>query len=233
MHPDVEAVLAVQAEDVVIHQLEGRLAELAPRLAAMQADIERAEKALAQARQAVEAEERRQRDVQGRVAQHRQLQERNQSQLNTITDARQATAAMAQLDQASKMIAEDERELQAIAARVADLRRAASDREMEIEELREAQAQARASLDADTAELRSQLDEKRKERAQKATKVPRSLLSRYERIAKRHVHAVVPLRGGSCTNCDTTIPLQRRSALVGTGVTEICEGCGVLLYATE
>ncbi len=233
MHPDVEAVLAVQAEDVVIHQLEGRLAELAPRLAAMQADIERAEKALAQARQSVEGEERRQRDVQGRVSQHRQLQERNQSQLNTITDARQATAAMAQLDQASKMIAEDERELQAIGGRLSDLRHQASDREAELSELRDAQAQARSSLDADTAELRAQLEATRKERTQKAAKVPRSLLSRYERIAKRHVRAVVPLRGGSCTNCDTTIPLQRRSALVGTGATEICEGCGVLLYASE
>ena len=63
--------------------------------------------------------------------------------------------------------------------------------------------------------------------------MPRALLSRYERIARRHVHAVVALRGLSCGNCDTTIPLQRRSALVGTGATEVCEGCGVLLYAAE
>jgi len=44
---------------------------------------------------------------------------------------------------------------------------------------------------------------------------------------------VFPLRGHSCANCDTVIPLQRRSAMLGSGATEICEGCGVLLYAGE
>jgi hypothetical protein len=29
------------------------------------------------------------------------------------------------------------------------------------------------------------------------------------------------------------IPLQRRSMMAGSGATEICEGCGVMLYATE
>jgi hypothetical protein len=29
------------------------------------------------------------------------------------------------------------------------------------------------------------------------------------------------------------IPLQRRSAMTGSSRTEICEGCGVMLYATD
>jgi hypothetical protein len=29
------------------------------------------------------------------------------------------------------------------------------------------------------------------------------------------------------------LPLQRRSIMQGTGATEVCEGCGVMLYATE
>jgi len=233
VHQDVEALLAVQADDVVIHDLESRLTELAPRLGAMQQEIDRAMAAVAQAAQAVAFEERRQREVQARVAQHRQLQERNQAQLNTITDSRQATAAIAQLDQTKRMIDEDERELQALAGRLAELRRDADDRQLAVDELRQAQEEARASLGADHAELQRQLDEYRRERATKAARVSRSLLARYERIARRHLPGVFPLIANSCANCNTTLPLQRRAAMAGTGVTELCEGCGVLLYATD
>lgn len=232
MHPDVAALLAVQEDDVVIHELESKLAELAPRIAAMQNEIDQAAASLEQARKAVETEERRHREVQGRITQHRQLQERNQTQLNAITDARGAAAAMAQLEQARRMIDEDERELEASNARLAELRHTVAAREQAIEELRQAQEQARASLDADSADLQRQLAEKRRDRGEKAARVPRSLLSRYDRIARRHVHAIYPLRGHSCGHCDTTLPLQRRSAM-RSGATEICEGCGVLLYASE
>lgn len=232
MHPDVEALLAVQEDDVVIHELESKLAELAPRIAAMQTEIDQATASLAQAHQAVETEERRHRDVQGRIGQHRQLQERNQAQLNSISDARAAAAAMAQLDQARRMIDEDERELAASNGRLAELRHTVAVREQAVEDLRRAQEQARASLDADSADLQRQLEAKRRDRKERAARVPRALLSRYDRIARRHVHAVYPLRGHSCGHCDTTLPLQRRSAMRN-GATEICEGCGVLLYATE
>jgi len=47
------------------------------------------------------------------------------------------------------------------------------------------------------------------------------------------VHAVFPLRNNSCGQCDTMLPLQRRSQMLNTGATEVCEGCGVMLYASE
>jgi predicted nucleic acid-binding Zn-ribbon protein len=82
--------------------------------------------------------------------------------------------------------------------------------------------------------LEEQLRQARVDRDQKARAVPRSLLQRYDRIrSKRRVNAVFPLRGASCSNCDTMIPLQRRTAMAAAGATEICEGCGVLLYAAD
>jgi predicted nucleic acid-binding Zn-ribbon protein len=44
---------------------------------------------------------------------------------------------------------------------------------------------------------------------------------------------VFPLRGGACASCDTTLPLQRRHEMQRTGAIELCEACGVLLYAGE
>ena len=234
MHPDVAALLAVQTDDIEIHGLEERLAALMPRLEAMAKEQERAGTALEQARQAVDAEERRQRDVRGRLDQFKQLEERNQAQLNAVTSAREATAATAQLDQARKMIGEAQRELDGITHRLGDLRHAVTDRDHALRDIERAQRELRESLDADRAAIEAQLADVRARRNEGAQKVPRGLLQRYDRIrSRKRVHAVFPLRGHSCANCDTVIPLQRRSAMVGSGATEICEGCGVLLYAGE
>lgn len=234
MHPDVAELLAVQTDDIEIYGLEERLATLMPRLDAIAKEQERAAVALDQARQAVDAEERRQRDVRGRLDQFRQLEERNQAQLNAVTSAREATAATAQLDQARRMIGEAQRELDGISHRLTDLRHAVTDRDHALRDIERAQKELRSSLDADRATIEAQLADAHKRRDERAAHVPRALLSRYDRIrSKKRVHAIFPLRGSSCANCDTVIPLQRRSAMVGSGATEICEGCGVLLYAGE
>jgi predicted nucleic acid-binding Zn-ribbon protein len=234
VHQDVAALLAVQEDDVALTQLERRLAELLPRLEMMAKERDKALAALQHARQTAESEERRRQEVAARVAQHRALQEKNQTALNSVTSMREATAATAQLEQAKKMIDEDERELSAIGQRLVEANRVVQERERLASELETAQAQARESLAADRAELEEQVATLRAQRQQKSTKVPRALLSKYERIrSRKRVHAVFPLRGQSCGNCDTMIPLQRRSIMSGTGATEICEGCGVMLYATE
>ena len=234
MHPDVAALLSVQTDDIEIHALEERLAALMPRLETMAKERDRAAVSLEQARQAVDAEERRQRDVRGRLDQFRQLEERNQAQLNAVTSAREATAATAQLDQARKMISEAQRELDGISHKLTDLRHGVTDRDHALRDIERAQREMRESLDADKASIEAQLAEVRTRRNARAQTVPRGLLARYDRIrSRKRVHAVFPLRGHSCANCDTVIPLQRRSAMSGSGATEICEGCGVLLYAGE
>jgi predicted nucleic acid-binding Zn-ribbon protein len=234
VHPDVAALLAVQTDDIEIHGLEERLAALMPRLEAIAKDQERAAGALDQARQAVEAEERRQREVRGRLDQFRQLEERNQAQLNAVTSAREATAATAQLDQARRMIGEAQRELDSISHRLTDLRHGVTERDHAFRDIEREQKELRSSLDADRAVIDAELARLHAHRNELSAKVPRALLARYDRIrSRKRVHAVFPLRGNSCANCDTVIPLQRRSAMAGSGATEVCEGCGVLLYAGE
>ena len=120
VHPDVAALLAVQDDDAIIDDLETRLAELRPRLDAMAAEHDRAVEARQQAHKHAESEERRRQDVAARVAQHRALQDKNQTALNSVTSMREATAATAQLEQAKRMIDEDERELASIGQRLVE-----------------------------------------------------------------------------------------------------------------
>jgi predicted nucleic acid-binding Zn-ribbon protein len=200
----------------------------------MAKERDRARVAMTQAQQVADSEERRRQDVAARVAQHRTLQEKNLAALNNVTSMREATAATAQLETAKRMIDEDERELAQIGQRLLEANRLADERSSTASELEQAQAAARESLDADQQAIDEELAAARALRQQKANAVPRALLSKYERLRSgKRVRALFPLRGGSCGNCDTVIPLQRRSQMTGTGATEICEGCGVMLYAVD
>ena len=234
MHPDVAALLELQTDDAEIYAIERGMADLGPRVAALAAARDRELAAASQARRELDLEERRYRELQSRIQQHRQLHERHQAQLDTISNARQASAAMAQLDQSRRMIADVERELDSMARRVADLRHTVEERERAVQALEREQEAARASLESDRAALEARLREARERRERRAQRVPRTLLSRYDRIrTRKREHTLVPLRGVSCSHCDTMIPMQRRTAMSGTGAVEICEGCGVLLYAAD
>lgn len=232
MQPDVAALLAVQDDDVAIHQIEANLAELTPRLDAMAQERDRAVAALEESRQQAQSEERRRREVAERVAQHRAVQERNETALNSVSSMREATAATAQLEQTKRMIDEDERELAAIGQRLVEANAAVEARSRLADDLDAAQADARASLGADQQKLERELTEARRARDAKARGVPRSLLSRYDRIrSRKRAYALFALEAGACGNCNTILPLQRRSVMSNTGATEVCEACGVMLYA--
>jgi predicted nucleic acid-binding Zn-ribbon protein len=93
---------------------------------------------------------------------------------------------------------------------------------------------AQQTIAADRTKLEGQLADLRAARQQKANQVAKPLLSTYDRIrSKKRVQALYPMTGASCGNCDTAIPLQRRTQMMASGKTELCEGCGVLLYAEK
>ena len=234
MNPDVAALLEVQADDLRVYGIEDRLHALMPRLDALEKDRKRAEEALTQAQQSVSAEEQRQRELQDRLRQHREMRDKSETLLGQVTAPREAAAAMAQIEQAKRFIADEERDLAALQQRLADGRRIVTDRETALKGVEQLQQDTRTSIDVDRSALQKELQEVQADRSRKAEQVPRSLLQRYDRIrSKRRTTALFPLRAQSCAHCDTAIPVQRHSTMVATGATEVCEGCGVLLYAAS
>jgi uncharacterized protein len=234
VHQELEALLALQADDDVIDALDGKLRALGPRLA----ELERRRKAVAEhlatAEVATEADERKHRDLEGRLTDHKQRQERNLAHLDSVKRMREATAAMAQVEQARKILIEEESELQGLARRIADGHKSiAAHREALATEDSE-QAAERDALAAERAVIEGELAEARAKRAQTAAHVPKAILAKYDRIrGRRGEQAIFALRGPSCGHCDTAIPLQRRNQMIGTGQIEVCEACGVLLYAMQ
>jgi uncharacterized protein len=231
MQQEVEALLALQQDDLKIREIESQMRELDPQLADLDKRRDQAAAALARAQVAVQAEEKKQRELQGRLAQHKQMQERNLHQLEDVKRMREATAATAQVESTRRLMAEDEGELAILGRRLSEMHAAVVSSQQALAAVEQEQADTRPAIESKRAELENELNEARKERHAKAVGVARPMLGKYDRIRGKRTQALYALRGGSCGNCDTAIPLQRRNLMSGTGQIEVCEACGVLLYA--
>lgn len=230
MHPNIDELLALQADDNRISGIEQKMAALAPRLRELDRVRQQAADAVQRAEAAIGGEQQRQRDIQARVELHKKQQERNLAQLDSIKKMKEATAAMSQVETTRRLVAEDESELAAMGRRMETMRADVERTRAALTVAEEEQASAREKIAAEQGTLESELKEARAERGAKAAKVDRPLLNKYDRIRSRRENALYPLRGPSCGNCDTAVPMQRRNVMAASGTIEVCEGCGVLLY---
>ncbi|HET9424986.1 MAG TPA: hypothetical protein VFO55_06405 [Gemmatimonadaceae bacterium] len=217
---------------MTIHELERGIDQLMPKVNALNAEVAKAQAAVDQANQIAESEEKKRRDVLQRVDAHRALQTKNEAVYNAATNQKEATAATSQLEQIKKVIGEEERELVAINQRLMEVKALIEDRQTRLAELEQQRDAAKQAIAGERTKLETELNEVRARRNERAGKVARPLMSIYDRIrSKKRIHALFPLRGNSCSNCDTNVPMQRRSQMAATGKPEVCEGCGALLYA--
>jgi len=231
MQQEVEALLALQVDDLKIREIESQIRALAPQLAEFDKRREQVLAVLAKAEIALAAEEKKRGELQARLAQHRQMQERNLHQLDDVKRMREATAATAQVESTRRLMAEDEREIAILGRRITEMSGAVASSRQALADLDEQQKAARPEIEAKRASLQADLDGARRDRDGRADSVSRPMLGKYDRIRGKRTQALYPLRGGSCGNCDTSIPLQRRNMMSGSGDIEVCEACGVLLYA--
>src|SRR4051812_33019711 len=157
MHPDVQSLLAVQREDLEIYALEARLAALAPRLAALEKERARAAQELERATKAVETEESRLREANLKIETHRQLVDRSQRAYESVTSPREANAAMAQLEQTKRMVDDSERDAAQVQGRLNEMRHHIVDLEAKLADVEHRQADARAALEQERAEIEGQI----------------------------------------------------------------------------
>jgi hypothetical protein len=231
MQQEVEALLALQEDDLKIREIEDQIRSLDPQLAEFDRKREQATAAMTRAQLAVQAEEKKQKELQSRLSQHRALQERNLHQLEDVKRLREATAATAQVEATRRLMAEDESEIAILGRRINEMNAAVAMSRQALAALDEQQKAARPEIEAKRSALQDQLDVAKRDRNGRAGSVSRPMLGKYDRIRGKRTQALYALRGGSCGNCDTAVPLQRRNIMAVSGQIEVCEACGVLLYA--
>lgn len=231
LNGELEGLLAVQADDAAIRDIEARRDALAPRLALLDATQKRVVEEVARTESALERELTRQRILESRLGDTRAMHERAAAALASAEKLSDAAAAATQVETTRRALADGESEALAIVRRIADLRTALSAHREVLAQVSTDQGAARAELEQQRAEIDAELATARARRQLSASTVAPGLLSKYERIAlRRRAAALIELRDFCCSACDTAIPLQRRPVMAAGNVIEPCEGCGVLLY---
>lgn len=232
MHPDLEALLALQERDRAVVAVEKALEALKPEEAALDSEIEHHARVLADARRQAAGAEARKVELENRIAGYRQLQERRRQQLDFVRGAKEASTLMAEIDLARGVLVKEEAEYMRSGDAIVEAEKKVKDAQKAHDAAVAAQAPAREALRAKRAELLQKLEAVRAERDEATRLVKPALLARYERIRRgRAPMAVYPLNKDACGHCNTNVPTQRRVLIQMGSSIEACEVCGVLLYA--
>lgn len=234
MHAALEALLLLQAEDDVVDEILARLDRVAPRLAALDAERVRAARQLEQTLTELLAAERKQRDVAQLVAEHRLRQERNVAQLDLVKRMREAEAATSQVESGKRLLLDGENDLRDAGARADAIRLAAEGHRHALADFDATQEAKRAAIEAERAALDAELSMATGKRESVAQQVPDNMRTMYDKMrVRRRTQVVYPIAYGACSACDTSVPVQRGKQMALKGTLEACEGCGMLLYASE
>src|SRR5216117_1920095 len=234
VHPDLEALLALQEKDQAVSAVDEALTGLAPEQQALDEALAAAERALEAARRGVGEAGRRRDELEGKIASYRTMQEQRRQRLEWVRGAKEASTLMAELDLARSVLAKEEAEFMRSGDAVTEAERKAAEAERALEEVRTRQAPLREALAGKREQIAAERELAFAERERATAGVSPGLLARYERIRRGKAPlALYALHGDACGHCFTAVPTQRRALIQRGASIEGCEACGVLLYAPE
>jgi predicted nucleic acid-binding Zn-ribbon protein len=234
MHADLVKLLDLQARDATVAAAEARLRELDGEAAGLDQAIQRARDALDAARRAAAEGTRRRDEIEARVESYRTLQDRRVQRLETVRNPKDASTLMAELDLARSVIAKEETEWVRSAEAVTTLERKVAEEENKVAAADLEQAPERARLAERRRLLEAERDAAVLAREASAEQIDKPLRTRYDRLRRsRSRDVVVPLIGGTCGACHTSVPLNRRSQIRSGAILDGCEGCGAILYPAD
>jgi len=233
MHADLVKLLDLQAKDAVVADVERRLDALQGEFTTLDQALDKARAGLETARRTAADAGRRRDELEAKIESYL-LQDRRRLRLEHVRNPKEASTLMAELDLARSVVAKEENDWIRSAETVTQLERKASEEERNVALVEEGQAPEREQLRGRVAELEAELAAANADREQTAGRLDRQLRTRYERLRKSRLTAVVvPLISNGCGACHTAVPLNRRSQIRSGAVIEGCEACGAILYPPD
>jgi predicted nucleic acid-binding Zn-ribbon protein len=234
MHADLVKLLDLQAKDSAVVEVERRLEALREETGVLDQALNRAREGLEAAKRAAADAARRRDELEQKIESYRVLQERRQQRLEHVRNPKEASTLMAELDLARSVVAKEENDWVRSSDAVTQAQFKAAEEERNVSAVAEGQTPERERLEARRQALEAELAQAQQEREASAARLERPLRIRYDRLRKaRSGDVIVPLVGGSCGACHTSIPLNRRSQIRAGTVVDNCEVCGAILYPPE
>src|SRR6266487_1083159 len=179
VHPDLEALLALQEKDQAVSAVDEALVALAPEQQTLDDALAAAERALEAARRGVGEAGRRREELEGKIASYRTMQEQRRQRLEWVRGAKEASTLMAELDLARSVLAKEEAEFMRSGDLVTEAELKVIEAERALEEVRAQQAPLREALAGKRHAIAAERERAVAERERAATRVGAGLLGRY------------------------------------------------------
>ncbi len=234
MLAELPTLLELQEKDRFVESIKGELAAFEPALEELDDAVRAAEARVETARRGIEEAGTNRTQLEERIENFRQAQERRRQRLEWVRGAKEAANLMAELDLGRSVLAREEADWIRSADKMQEAEGQVAEAEQALEELKASQAAAREEIAAKQAECRDRLQQAGVDREQTAQRLSKEALAQYERIRRgRAPLALYAMHGEACGHCFTAVPMHRRQELQsGQGIV-MCEACGVLIYNAE
>lgn len=234
MLPDLERVIALQKLDTAAHDAQRRLAEEPDRTKALDARMDAAKQAVADAKARVAENQTKRREIEKDVAMH-------QGRLSKFREQAMAVKTNQEYHAIQKEIGFAQSEIKALEDKILELMLEADDFNAAVKRGDKALADEQKAIEADKkamaaehAQLTASLEKIKAERTDIAGKVDKSVLATFERVAKgRNGVAVAEARNEICTICHVRLRPQIFNNVRKNDSIIQCDSCQRILYFAQ
>lgn len=236
MHPSIKHLVDLQAVDLHLNDLNGRLAVFPKRLVELEARLVAARRQIAVEKEALlqSAKDRKKYELDVEQWKERARKYRDQSFEVKTNEAFKALQHEIQNAEAEMAKAEDRLLERMVAGEEFDRRVKTAEAELKKAEV-DAQTE-RATILAEQSASEKELAEAQAQRAQAVAAIPEDLLDHYHRIARRHGNiALAEVRDETCTLCGVRVRPHVFQEMRREDCHQIfhCETCTRMLYYVE
>ena len=235
MEETYQALFDLQDLDEQLSQARDQVREFEPQLEEIEGPLEAAQSEVDGVRKRLEEMKAEARRLERGADDKRAQMGKYQARLERVRNAREESAARAEIDLISKAVEADEADYINLMDQVKRTELKLDELEKKLAEIREDAAPRRAELMEKKEEAESQLKVLADQRENKLVRMSDQAAQLYERIrgGKTRVALAELTADGACGHCFSMIPIQERNEIKRKEALHRCEACGVILYAED
>ncbi len=233
MREQLVHLLQLQTSDVKVRELEQAATQLPAKLDPLRRDLAKLQGMLDAERAKLSETETWRKNQQELLDREREALKLAQSKMQQVKNTKEHSAAMREVENKRKSIADREAELKKVSESLTSSTTQLLAHEKDVESVRTELANSEAAQADQLAEIRANLEAAKAERDAARGNVDKNWLKTYDSLVGKKGYAVAPVVKGVCQGCHMTLPPQLNNILARMESIETCPRCARLVYRKE
>ncbi len=230
MRDQLRALLKLNDIDASTKDLDRELKELPQRIAELRQDAQTLETLLTRERAQLEQAEQTRRAQEVEVGQGNDMLSKARAKGAKARNAREAEAAEREIESVRKSIKEREDEFARLGEAIEKVRSSLAQHTKEFDELKSSLAEEETKAQARIAQLEAERSKALTGRDEIASKLPKNVLSQYDKVRDKRGSAIADASDGTCGGCRMQLPPQQFIQLQRGESFEQCQICRRILF---